>query len=152
MVGTKVYKTAFSGTLSSGGLLHSDWLPPNHVIAHYHKVDLISTLLDALTVQNAPRRSRRSSQSRYNCRSEISKMGRELQKWAEPPKWGGVSSRKDFHHWLWLQPIVIDLHFKITLYKLKIVSSLSKINQYSPWEQSPKLVVSGVRTGVWTSA
>ncbi len=54
-------------------------------------------------------------------------MGRELQKWAEPPKWGGVSSRKDFHHWLWLQPIVIDLHFKITLYKLNIVSSLSKI-------------------------
>ncbi len=61
MVGTKVYKTAFSGTLSSGGLLHSDWLPPNRVIAHYHKVDLISTLLDALTVQNSPRRSRRSS-------------------------------------------------------------------------------------------
>ncbi len=29
--------------------------------AHYHKVDLISTLLDALTVQNSPRRSRRSS-------------------------------------------------------------------------------------------
>ncbi len=54
-------------------------------------------------------------------------MGRELQKWAEPPKWSGVSSRKDFHHWLWLQPIVIDLHFKITLYKLNIVSSLSKI-------------------------
>ncbi len=48
------YETAFSGTLSSGGLLHSDWLPPNRVIAHYHKVDLISTLLDALTVQNAP--------------------------------------------------------------------------------------------------
>ncbi len=38
-----------------------DWLPPNRVIAHYHKVDLISTLLDALIVQNAPRRSRRSS-------------------------------------------------------------------------------------------
>ncbi len=56
-------------------------------------------------------------------------MGLELQKWAEPPKWGGVSSRKDFHHWLWLQPIVIDLHFKKqqTLYKLNIVSSLSKI-------------------------
>ncbi len=53
-------------------------------------------------------------------------MGREIQKWAEPPKWGGVSSRKDFHHWLWLQPIVIDLHFKITLYKLNIVFSLSK--------------------------
>ncbi len=49
MVGTKVYNTAFSGTLSSGGLLHSDWLPPNRVTAHYHKVDLISTLLDALT-------------------------------------------------------------------------------------------------------
>ncbi len=61
VVGTKVYKTAFSGILSSGGLLHSDWLPPNRVIAHYHKVDLISTLLDALTVQNSPRRSRRSS-------------------------------------------------------------------------------------------
>ncbi len=61
--------------------------------------------------------------SRYNCRPEISKMGRELQKWAEPPKWCGVSSRKDFHHWLWLQPIVIDLHFKIKLYKLNIVSS-----------------------------
>ncbi len=65
--------------------------------------------------------------SRYNCRPEISKMRRELQKWAEPPKWGWVYSRKDFHYWLWLQPIVIDLHFKITLYKLKIVSSLSKI-------------------------
>ncbi len=61
VVGTKVYKTAFSGILSSGGLLHSDWLQPKRVIAHYHKVDLISTLLDALTVQNAPRRSRRSS-------------------------------------------------------------------------------------------
>ncbi len=36
--------------LSSGGLLRSDWLPPNRVIAHYHKVDLISTLLDALIV------------------------------------------------------------------------------------------------------
>ena len=59
----------------------------------------------------------------YNCRPEISKMGRELQNWAEPPKWGGVSSRKDFHHWLWLQPIVIDLHFKIKFYKLNIVSS-----------------------------
>ncbi len=47
VVGTKVYKTAFSGTLSSGGLLHSDWLPPYRVIAHYHKVDLTSTLLDA---------------------------------------------------------------------------------------------------------
>ncbi len=54
-------------------------------------------------------------------------MGRELQNWAELPKWGGVSSRKDFHHRLWLQPIVLDLHFKIPLYKLNIVSSLSKI-------------------------
>ncbi len=61
MVGTKVYRTAFSGILSSGGLLHSNWLPPNRVIAHYHEVDLISTLLDALTAQNSPRRSRRSS-------------------------------------------------------------------------------------------
>ncbi len=61
--------------------------------------------------------------SRYNCRPEISKMGRELKNWADPPKWGGVSSRKDSHHWLWLQPIVIDLHFKIKLYKLNIVSS-----------------------------
>ncbi len=43
------YSAAFSG-----GLLRSDWLPPNHIIAHYHKVDLISTLLDALNVQNAP--------------------------------------------------------------------------------------------------
>ncbi len=34
--------------------------------------------------------------SSYNCRPEISKMGRKLQKWAEPPKWGRVSSRKDF--------------------------------------------------------
>ncbi len=53
------------------------------------------------------------------------------------PKWGvnsksgqnlqnGVGSLR-FHHWLWLQPIVIDLHFKITLYKLNIVSSLFKI-------------------------
>ncbi len=47
--------------LSSGGLLRSDWLPPNRIIAHYHKVNLISTLLDALIIQNAPRRSRRSS-------------------------------------------------------------------------------------------
>ncbi len=31
-----------------------------------------------------------------------------------------------FHHWLWLQPIVIDLHFKITLYILNIVSSYLK--------------------------
>ncbi len=54
VVGTEVYSAAFSGILSSGGLLHSDWLPPNRVIAHYHKVDLISTLLDALIVQNAP--------------------------------------------------------------------------------------------------
>ncbi len=30
-------------------------------IGHYHKVDLISTLLDSLIVQNAPHRSRRSS-------------------------------------------------------------------------------------------
>ncbi len=27
----------------------------NRVIAHYHKVDLISTLLDALTAQDGPR-------------------------------------------------------------------------------------------------
>ncbi len=60
------------------------------------------------------------------CKPEISKMGRELQMWAEPPKWGGVSSRNDFYHWLWLQPIVIDLYFKIALYILNIVSSLSK--------------------------
>ncbi len=31
------------------------------VTAHYHKVDLISTLLDVLIVQNVLRRSRRSS-------------------------------------------------------------------------------------------
>lgn len=47
--------------------------------------------------------------------------------WAEPPRWGRVSFRKDFHHWLWLQPIVTDLHFKIKLYKLNIVSRSSKI-------------------------
>ncbi len=29
MVGTKVYRTAFSGILSSGELLHSDWFSPN---------------------------------------------------------------------------------------------------------------------------
>ncbi len=40
--------------LSSGGLLRSDWLTPNRVIAHYHNVNLISTLLDALIVQNTP--------------------------------------------------------------------------------------------------
>ncbi len=57
--------------------------------------------------------------SRYNCRPEISNRGRELHNWAEPPKWGGVSLRKDFHHWLWHQPNVIDLHFKITLCKKK---------------------------------
>ncbi len=38
---------------SSGGLLHYDWFPLNRVIAHYHKVDLISTLLDARIAQNA---------------------------------------------------------------------------------------------------
>ncbi len=54
-------------------------------------------------------------------------MGRELQKWAEPPKWGEVSSHKNFHHWLWLQPIVIDLHFKMKLFKISMVSSCSKI-------------------------
>ncbi|KAI2645817.1 30S ribosomal protein S3 [Labeo rohita] len=54
VAGTKVYRTAFSGNLSSGELLHSDWLPPSRVIAHYHKVDLTSTLPDAHTVQNAP--------------------------------------------------------------------------------------------------
>ncbi len=56
MVGTKVYRTAFSGILSSGGLLHSDWLLPNRFIAHYHKVDLTSTLLVAHTVQDTLRR------------------------------------------------------------------------------------------------
>ncbi len=61
MVGTKVYGLRSLEFFSNGGLLHSDWLPPNCVIAHYHKVDLISTLLDALIVHNAPRRSRRSS-------------------------------------------------------------------------------------------
>ncbi len=66
VVGTKVYGAAFSGVLSSGGLLRSDWLPPNCVIAHYHKVDLISTLLDALIVQNAPRRSRRRLSLKMN--------------------------------------------------------------------------------------
>ncbi len=51
VVGTKVYRTAFSVILSSGGLLHTDWLPPNRVITLCHKVDLISTLLDALFAQ-----------------------------------------------------------------------------------------------------
>ncbi len=55
---SEVYRTAFSGILSSRGLLHSDWLPPNRVIAHYHKVDLTSTLLDAHTIQNVPHHSR----------------------------------------------------------------------------------------------
>ncbi len=55
MVGTNVYRTMFSG------LQHSNWLPPNRVIAHYHKVDLISTVLEALAIQDSPRRSRRSS-------------------------------------------------------------------------------------------
>ncbi len=54
VVRTRVYRTPFSGILSIGGLLHSDWLPPNRVIAHYHKVDLTSTLLDDLTIQDAP--------------------------------------------------------------------------------------------------
>ena len=64
VVGTKVYRIVFSRIPSGGGLLHSDWLPPlppNRVIAYYHKVDLISTLLAALAVQDAPRRPRRSS-------------------------------------------------------------------------------------------
>ncbi len=61
VVGTKDYRTVFSGILSSWGLLHSDWLLPIRFIAHYHKVDLTSTLLDAHTVQDAPRHSRRSS-------------------------------------------------------------------------------------------
>ncbi len=30
VVGTKVYRTAFSGILLSGGLLHFDWLPACH--------------------------------------------------------------------------------------------------------------------------
>ncbi len=55
------YRTAFSGIFSSGGLLHSDWLPPNRVIAIYLKFDLISTLLNALIVQDLPRCSCRSS-------------------------------------------------------------------------------------------
>ncbi len=57
VVGTKVYGLHSLESFQAGELLHSDWLPPNRVIAHYHKVDLISTLLDALIVQNAPRRS-----------------------------------------------------------------------------------------------
>ncbi len=54
VVGTEVYSAAFSGILSRGGILRSDWLQPNRVIAHYHKVDLISTLLDTLIFQNVP--------------------------------------------------------------------------------------------------
>ena len=42
---TNVVGAAYSGILSSGGLLRSDWLLPNRVIAHYYKVALISTLL-----------------------------------------------------------------------------------------------------------
>ncbi len=81
-------------------------------------------LRETVAVVNSNERGfSKKSASRYNCRPEISKMGRELQNCAEPPKWGGVSSRKAFHHWLWLQPIVIDLHFKIKLYKLNIASS-----------------------------
>ncbi len=81
--------------------------------------------------KHSPTVSQTWGPSRYNWWLEISKMGRELQKWAAPPKWGGVSSSKDFHHWLWLQPIVIDLHFKITLYKLnKILVYLNKICLY----------------------
>ncbi len=46
-------------------------------------------------LRESPMRRRRpwNISSRYNCRPEISKMGRELQKWAEPPKWGGGSLR-----------------------------------------------------------
>ncbi len=45
--------------------------------------------------------------------------------------------------WLWLQPIVIDLHFKITLYEFKHCSSLSRLkyvvlNQYFPLRGEPK--------------
>ena len=48
MVGTKAYRIVFSCILSGGGPLYSDWLPPNRVIAYYHKVDLFSTPLAAL--------------------------------------------------------------------------------------------------------
>ncbi len=34
--------------------LESSQAPPNRVIAHYYKVYLISTLLDALTIQDLP--------------------------------------------------------------------------------------------------
>ncbi len=47
-VRTKVCSATFSGILSSGGLLRSDWLPPKRVIAHYHNVDFDF---------NSPRRS-----------------------------------------------------------------------------------------------
>ncbi len=50
VVGTKVYSAAFSGILSSGGLLHSDWLPPNRVIAHYHRVDVILNFENTLSL------------------------------------------------------------------------------------------------------
>lgn len=42
VVGSKVYRTAFSGILSIG-----EQLPPNRVLAYYFKVDLTSTVLDA---------------------------------------------------------------------------------------------------------
>jgi len=42
---TGLRSLGFSG---NGALLHSDWLPPNHVITYYHKFELISTLLAAL--------------------------------------------------------------------------------------------------------
>ncbi|KAL1252574.1 hypothetical protein QQF64_017267 [Cirrhinus molitorella] len=59
VVGTKVYRAAFSGILSSGALLlliGCRRLPLIRVIAHYHKVELISTLLAAAAALAAPRR------------------------------------------------------------------------------------------------
>lgn len=54
VVEIKVYMTVFSILLSIGGRLHFKWLPLNRIIAHYHSVDLISTLLDDHTGEHAP--------------------------------------------------------------------------------------------------
>ncbi len=57
MVGNHSLRAAFSGILSSGGHLHSDGLSPDRVIAHYHKVDLILTLLDRRSHRPKTRRA-----------------------------------------------------------------------------------------------
>lgn len=61
VVRTKACWTMFSEILSNDGIMQPDRLSQNSVIAHYHKVDPISTLLDANIVQNVSWHFRQSS-------------------------------------------------------------------------------------------